>query len=135
LSAVVDWGLASKFIKQKTGVEVMSEATPFDVLSNLLRPYAEEMTLKHDTDKNYYLEENISSSKLQMFGAAQVKKSYTSFHLFPVYCNSDLLNEVSDKLQKRMQGKACFNFKSVDQIPLKELKELVQSAYASLLKE
>ena len=113
----------------------MSELSIFEVLSNLLRPYAEEMNLKYDTDKNYYLEEEISSTKPQMFGAVQIKKSYTSFHLFPVYCNPNLLNEISEELLKRMQGKSCFNFKSVDQIPLKELEELVHSAHASLLKD
>jgi len=62
----------------------MNEPTAFDILSALLKPYAKDMIVKHDTETNYYLEETISSDKPQMFCAAQVKKSYTSFHVFPV---------------------------------------------------
>lgn len=110
----------------------MSDPSPFSVLSNLLKRYAKGMNVKYDTDTNYYLEESRSSAKPQMFGAVQVKKSYTSFHLFPVYCHPELLDDVSDNLRKRMQGKSCFNFKSVEQIPMFELENLVEQAYSTL---
>lgn len=110
----------------------MAEPTPFAVLSEILRPYAGEMIVKHDTDSNFYLEETRSSKKPQMFGAVQVKKNYTSFHLFPVYCQPDLLDDVSEQLRKRMQGKSCFNFKSADQVPVGELEGLVAQAFKSL---
>lgn len=110
----------------------MTQESPFRVLSNLLMPYVKEMIVKHDTDTNFYLEEMRSSSKPQMFGAAQVKKNYTSFHLFPVYCHQELLDAMSDQLRNRMQGKSCFNFKTSDQIPVAELKKLVRQAYKSL---
>jgi len=35
-------------------------------------------------------------------------------------------------LLKRMQGKSCFNFKTVEQIPVKDVKQLLQRAYDSL---
>ena len=110
----------------------MSEATAFDVLSGLLKPYAKKMIIKHDTDTNYYLDEAISSDKPQMFSAVQVKKNYTSFHVFPVYCHPELLDDVSEELKKRMQGKSCFNFKSADQIPVKEIKALLKASQKSL---
>ena len=104
----------------------------FDHLSAILRPYAAGMIVKSDSDTNFYLEETSSSDKPQMFGAVQVKKNYTSFHLFPVYCNPDLLNDISPELKKRMQGKSCFNFKSTDQVPTEELSALVKSAHGTL---
>jgi hypothetical protein len=110
----------------------MSENTVFVVLKGLLEPYADKLILKHDNEKNYYLDEAISGSKAQMFAAAQIKKSYTSFHLFPVYCHPELLSEISDELKKRMQGKSCFNFKTVEQIPLDELEVLTKKAFESL---
>ena len=91
----------------------MSTPEIFAELSKLLRPYAEEMNVKTDSDTNFYLEENRSSEKLQMFGAVQVKKNYTSFHLFPVYTDPSLIDDISPELRKRMQGKSCFNFKKV----------------------
>ena len=42
-----------------------------------------------------------------LFAAAvQIKKSYVSFHLMPVYANPALLDSLSPALRKRMQGKA-----------------------------
>ena len=110
----------------------MSTPTPFDVLSGLLRPFAKDMSVRYDTDTNFYLEEDMSSSKPQMFGAVQVKKSYTSFHLFPVYTKPELLDDVPEELLKRMQGKSCFNFKSADQIPVSDVTMLLERAYGSL---
>ena len=110
----------------------MSENTVFDVLKGLLEPYADRLILKHDNEKNYYLDEAISGSKPQMFAAAQVKKNYISFHLFPVYCHPELLSDISDILKKRMQGKSCFNFKTVEQIPWDELEVLTRKAFESL---
>ena len=48
------------------------------------------------------------------FGAVQLKKNYVSFHLMPLYAVPSLRDAVSDDLQKRMQGKSCFNFKKVE---------------------
>jgi hypothetical protein len=35
-----------------------------------------------------------------------------SFHLVPIYMCPELQKSVSPALKKRMQGKACFNFKT-----------------------
>jgi hypothetical protein len=45
------------------------------------------------------------------FGALKVGKAYVSLHLLPLYMNPTLAKTVSPGLKKRMQGKACFNFK------------------------
>ena len=110
----------------------MSREESFELLSELLKPYAKRMSVKHDTDENYYLEETLSSDKPQMFGAVQIKKRYTSFHLFPVYCDPDLLKPITAELRKRMQGKSCFNFTKVEQIPEGELKTLIAEAFGSV---
>ncbi len=110
----------------------MSDPSPFKVLSSILEPYAEHMIVKHDTEENYYLEETLSSGKAQMFAAVQIKKRYTSFHLFPVYCEPELLTNITPALRKRMQGKSCFNFASEEQIPRAELESLVATAFQSI---
>ena len=48
-------------------------------------------------------------------------KSYVSYHLMPIYMKPELLKKVPPSLKKRMQGKACFNFTTVDREQLKEL--------------
>lgn len=107
----------------------MPDQRIFDALRDLIAPYAKDMIVKSDTATNYYLEETTSSQKPQMFGAVQAKKTYISFHLFPVYTHPDLLDELSPELKKRMQGKSCFNFKTTDQVLELELKELVGRAF------
>ena len=48
------------------------------------------------------------------FGAVQLKKNYVSYHLMPLYALPALRERVSPDLQKRMQGRSCFNFKKVE---------------------
>ncbi len=47
-------------------------------------------------------------------GGVQVKKSYVSYHLMPVYERPELLDDISDELRARLLGKSCFNCKKVD---------------------
>ena len=110
----------------------MSDDALFASLSGLLRPYAGEMIVKTDTDGHLYLEETRSQPRPQMFGAVQAKKNYTAFHLFPLYTHPELLDGLSPELKKRMQGKSCFNFTRLDQVPISQLTALVQRAHATL---
>ena len=58
--------------------------------------------------------------------SAQIKKTYVSFYLMPVYMYPELLNDISPQLKKRMQGKSCFNFKKVEPELFDELAELTR---------
>ena len=100
----------------------------FEQLKNILRPYAEKLTLKADTSDSYYLDGPYSEKwkKELFFGSAQIKKNYVSFYLMPVYMYPDLLNDVSSELKKHMQGKSCFNFKKVEPELFNELSELTK---------
>jgi hypothetical protein len=48
-------------------------------------------------------------------------KGYVSYHLMPVYTHAELAAKISPALRKRMQGKSCFNFKTVDAALFAEL--------------
>jgi hypothetical protein len=47
------------------------------------------------------------------FGEVRLGKAYVSFHLMGLYFNEELANTISPALKKRMQGKTCFNFKTL----------------------
>jgi len=47
----------------------------------------------------------------------------------------DLINIISSELKKRMQGKSCFNFKSIDKILIEELSGLTKKGYEFFKKE
>jgi hypothetical protein len=65
------------------------------------------------------------------FGGVRLGKNYVSFHLMPVYARPTLLKGISPQLKKRMQGKACFNFTSVDEELMGELEKLTAAGAAT----
>jgi len=109
----------------------MSGRDVFLALKSLLEPYASRLSVRHDTDEHYYLEGPGANGDVAMFGAVQVKKSYTAFPLFPIYFHPDLIEDITPALKKRMQGKSCFNFTQANQIPREELASLVERAFHS----
>ena len=111
----------------------MTGTKMFEALAALLRPYAAKFSVKSDTDTNLYLEESQTTGIPQMFAAVMTKRSYVSFHLFPVYSQPELLEDISPALRRRMQGKSCFNFNRLDQLPSEELAGLVRRAYESVV--
>ena len=64
----------------------------------------------------------------------QVGKAYVSYHLMGVYGNTRLRDAMSKELKARMQGKTCFNFKTVDEQLFKELDQLTAQAIAAFRK-
>ena len=100
----------------------------FEQLKTILKAYARTFTVKTDTGDTYYLDGPYSEKwkKELFFGSAQIKKNYVSFYLMPVYMYPELLKDVSPQLKKRMQGKSCFNFKTVEPELFDELAELTR---------
>ena len=105
----------------------------FTELRSIMAPYAAKMDAKKDDAAELYVDtKHIQKNKKPLFfGAVQVKKSYVSFHLMPVYVQPELLASVSPELKSRMQGKSCFNFSCVELALFKELAALTKASYAS----
>lgn len=112
----------------------MSKLVPvFQELRAILVPYAEGLDVKTDNDTELYLNtRHVMKNKQPLFFAAvQIKKAYVSFHLMPVYVQPELLQSISSDLRARMQGKSCFNFKTIDLELLRELTALTLAGYES----
>jgi hypothetical protein len=103
----------------------------FTELRAIMLPYAGKLDCKIDRDDEIYVDTThlLKNKKPLFFGAVQIKKNYVSYHLMPVYANPRLLESISPELKKRMQGKSCFNFKSVDASLLKELTQLTEAGF------
>jgi hypothetical protein len=115
--------------KVKTTAPRKDFAPVFAALSGLLAPYEDRLKMK--TDKSGFWmtsQEPTFRDRPMFFAGIRTGKNYVSFHLMPVYCCPEL-NRMSPALKKRMQGKACFNFKEVDEACFKELAALVKSGY------
>lgn len=109
----------------------------FETLRAILKPYAKKMTVTQDTENAFYLDAPYSEKwkKELYFGSVHIKKNYVSFYFMPVYMHPDLLRGVSPELKKRMQGKSCFNFKTVEKSLFDELSRLVKQGHERFLQE
>ena len=111
--------------------------TTFARLKKVLEKYEKHLTVTMDKPDAYYLDAGYSEKfeRQRFFGAAQIKKRYVSFYLMPVHAFPDFLKGISPALKKRMQGKACFNFETIDDEMLAELAALTKAGYERFRKE
>ncbi len=107
-------------------------AAVFEELKSIFKPYLKKMDVSQDTDTSYWLNTRYLMKNKQplAFGGVRKGKSYVSFHLMAVYALPDLLKNISPDLKKRMQGKSCFNFNSIDQTLFCELETLTEAGAA-----
>jgi hypothetical protein len=112
-------------------------ATVFSKLKAILQPYASKLVVVADTDDGYSLETRyiMKNKKPLYFGGVRKGKNYVSFYLMSVYTTPDLLKGMSPDLKKRMQGKSCFNFKTVEEPLFKELATLTKAGFKKFTDE
>lgn len=105
----------------------------FAALSAVLRRHSSGMSTKVDAVDHLYIEIPGATAKAKptFFGAVQIRKSYVSYHLMPVYEQPALLDGISDGLRRKMQGKSCFNFSAEDPVLFRELDALTGTCAAS----
>jgi len=104
----------------------------FDALRAMYRRVAGDLVVKTDDESQLIFvgPEPDDAGKEVWLGGVQWKRRYVSVHLMPVYVHPELLDEVSDALKKRMQGKSCFNFTKVDEPLFAELETLAERGLA-----
>ena len=102
----------------------------FAALKTVLKKHARTLKVLKDEPQEYTLVTKSNSNRRQpmWFGSVRAGKAYVSYHLMPLYFNPAMNAMVPLALKKRMQGKTCFNFKSVDKELFAELKTLTQAA-------
>ena len=94
-------------------------AEVFAKLRPVMAKQAARLAVQTDTPREYTLVTKAPSpfpqhkGKPMWFGAVKIGKSYVSYHLMPLYMNSALTNTMTPALKQRMQGKSCFNLRSM----------------------
>lgn len=103
----------------------------FDALRKILARYEKHLVVVHDRPDSYYLNTNTVNpkNKKPVFFGAVTAKSYVAFHFMPIYVFPELVDGISPELSRRMQGKSCFNFTSVEPAVLAELKQLAARGF------
>lgn len=120
--------------KRATPARPEFEAT-FSTLRDVLREHAPNALVVEDGPGDFQIASPTLVDRVGRplaVGAVQIKKNYVSFHLLPVYVIPELAKSISPSLQKRMQGKSCFNFTSVEPAHVKELAALTKKGAAAL---
>jgi len=107
-------------------------AAVFDRLAAVFTPYRPPLIAVRDGPGDLYLETPSTTSRPggSYFGAVKIGKRAVSFHLMPVYVHPDLLDEMSDRLRRRMQGKSRFNSTTLDPALAEELARLTAAGFA-----
>jgi hypothetical protein len=127
------------------GARSTSRANPsgdvvFTRLRAILEKHADRFSVTTDTNDRYCLEAGVGPATLRAWGGkvkrrqipvawVEIGKSYVSFHLMAI--DPALRGEMSPALEKRLQGKACFNFTTVDDVLFRELERLTAHGLAA----
>src|SRR6476620_8700273 len=104
----------------------------FDRLKAILKKHVGDFTVRPDKESSYGLQGKPGPATLKAWGGKLKKpvmpvawvetgKAYVSFHIMGLYTNTVLQNSLSKELKTRMQGKTCFNFKTINEILFREL--------------
>ena len=103
----------------------------FTALRDILRKYESKLAVERDTPTYYALIGTRvgPQGKPTWFAGVRLGKQYVSYYLMPVYGHKALLDDAPEALTKRMQGKACFNFKAVDAGLFRDLAKLTKAGY------
>jgi hypothetical protein len=104
----------------------------FSRLRAIAAKHAGRLQVTADTKAHYCLSITHSPKLGRGFPVVWVKvgKNYVSYHFMPVYMFPPLRQRMSAALQARMQGKSCFHFTKIDEVPLDELLTLTADGLA-----
>lgn len=111
----------------RCAMEDQNFADVYAALRALLHEYGTSLNFSRDSDTGLVAETKSREGKSEFFAGAEIKKNYVSFHLMPIYCFPDLALAISPALQKRMQGKSCFNFKKPEPELFAELSKHIKT--------
>jgi len=98
-----------------------------DRLRRLLRGHADGFHILADSSAGMTLElPGYEGKPWGYVAGTRLGKRYVSYYLMSVYAQPDLMASMSPALKRRMQGKSCFNFATLDEALLAELEELTE---------
>lgn len=111
----------------------MSDEFPaiFATLRSLMLETAPGMVVTDDTPTNFTLKTPWIEKRTNQpawFGWIAIKKSYVAYHVMPLYSLPALNAAVPPSLEKRRQGKTCFNFRKSDPALFEDIRGLTKMA-------
>ena len=97
-------------------------------LKAIFKPFLKKLVVVSESETGISLNTKVvlKNKHPMFFGGVRTGKAYVSFHLMALYCFPELTTSMSPALRKRMQGKSCLNFTTVDKELIRELKGLTK---------
>ena len=107
----------------------MPDLAPVDQrLRAIFTPYRDRFSLRENEQGLIVELPGYEGQPWGYVAGTRLGKRYVSFYLMSVYAQPGLLDGISPGLRRRMQGKSCFNFTTVNEALLGELKALTARA-------
>ena len=106
----------------------------FAILRGVLAAHSKRLVVTCDRPGNYQVASptmHDRTGRPLFVGGVQINKNYVSYHLMPVYAKPELLQTMSAGLKRRMQGKSCFNFTTIESDHVKELSAITKAGIAA----
>ena len=102
--------------------------TVHERLKTILRRHADGLVITKDGPAGMALEvPGLEGKPWGYVAGTRLGKSYVSYYLMPVYVMPRLAGKLSPGLQKRLQGKACFTFTTIEADQVRELSKLTRA--------
>jgi len=114
---------------RKTILTTNRLSATFATLRDLLAAQSEDLLITVDKPGDFQVGSPSQQDRIgrPLFVAGvQARKNYVTYHLMPVYALPRLAQGLSDGLKKRMQGKSCFNFTTIEADQVRELSKLTR---------
>lgn len=103
-------------------------------LREILEPLRSRLAATRDGPDGLTLEiPGLEGKPWGYFGGVRPGRRYVSFYLMSVYASPGLIAAMSPELRRRMQGKSCFNFTTVDEPLFEELARITQAGFEPYL--
>lgn len=103
-------------------------------LRKILEPYRSRLVATKDGPGGMVLEiPGFEGKPWGYVAGVRPGKRYVSFYLMSVHAFPDLRESLSPELQRRMQGKSCFNFSTVDKNLMTELARVTKAGFERFL--
>jgi hypothetical protein len=94
-------------------------------LREILAPYRRSLAVTRDGPGGVTLEvPGLEGKPWGYVAGTRLGKRYVSYYLMPVYASRAAVEDISPALRKRMQGKSCFNFSTIDESLFEELADI-----------
>lgn len=109
-------------------------AETFATLRDVLAAQSDELIVTVDKPGDFQVGSPDQQDRIgrPLFVAGvQARKNYVTYHLMPVYALPRLAQTLSAGLKKRMQGKSCFNFTTIEPTHARELSNLTRIGIAA----